>query len=53
MHTGSARAAELLADWDNALGKFVKIMPRDYARALELLEAEQEHAGYATMGAAE
>ncbi|WP_170003663.1 glutamate synthase large subunit [Pseudopontixanthobacter vadosimaris] len=53
MHTGSARAAELLADWDKALGQFVKIMPRDYARALELLEAEAEQAGFEQMGAAE
>ncbi|MXP26310.1 glutamate synthase large subunit [Altererythrobacter indicus] len=44
LHTGSTRAAELLADWDNALGKFVKVMPRDYARALTQLEAEREEA---------
>ncbi|MEZ5688224.1 MAG: glutamate synthase large subunit [Caenibius sp.] len=41
LHTGSARAAEILDDWDNALGKFVKVMPRDYARALRQLEAER------------
>ncbi|MEQ8771856.1 MAG: glutamate synthase large subunit, partial [Erythrobacter sp.] len=41
LHTGSARAGELLADWDNALAKFVKVMPRDYKRALEALEAER------------
>ena len=34
LHTGSARARELLEDWDNALGAFVKVMPRDYKRAL-------------------
>ncbi|HSG35315.1 MAG TPA: glutamate synthase subunit alpha, partial [Sphingomonadaceae bacterium] len=44
LHTGSARAAELLADWDNALGKFVKVMPTDYRRALKQLEAEREEA---------
>ncbi len=44
LHTGSARAAELLDDWDNALGKFVKVMPRDYRRALQQLEAEREEA---------
>ncbi len=44
LHTGSARAAELLNDWDNALTKFVKVMPRDYARALKQLEAEREAA---------
>src|SRR3546814_18799158 len=41
LHTGSARAEELLNDWDNALGKFVKVMPRDYRRALEALDAER------------
>ncbi|MFZ5781411.1 MAG: glutamate synthase large subunit [Pseudomonadota bacterium] len=34
LHTGSARARELLEDWDNALTSFVKVMPRDYKRAL-------------------
>ncbi len=41
LHTGSAKAAQLLDDWDAALGKFVKVMPRDYKRALEALEAER------------
>ena len=44
LHTGSARAAELLDDWGNALGKFVKVMPRDYRRALKQLEAERNEA---------
>jgi glutamate synthase (NADPH/NADH) large chain len=44
LYTGSARAAELLEDWDNALGKFVKVMPRDYRRALQQLEAERDEA---------
>ena len=34
-HTGSAPAARILADWDSALPKFKKIMPRDYRRVLE------------------
>jgi glutamate synthase (NADPH/NADH) large chain len=34
LHTGSARARELLEDWDRALQSFVKIMPKDYKRAL-------------------
>jgi glutamate synthase (NADPH/NADH) large chain len=38
--TGSARAAELLADWDPALKHFVKVTPKDYRRALEELSAE-------------
>ena len=44
LHTGSARAAELLDNWDAALAKFVKVMPRDYARALQQLEVEREEA---------
>ncbi|HEY2609526.1 MAG TPA: glutamate synthase-related protein, partial [Reyranella sp.] len=34
LHTGSARARELLEDWDNALKSFIKVMPKDYKRAL-------------------
>jgi glutamate synthase (NADPH/NADH) large chain len=44
LHTGSRRAGALLDDWDNALSKFVKVMPRDYALALRQLEAEREEA---------
>jgi glutamate synthase (NADPH/NADH) large chain len=44
LYTGSKRAAELLDDWDQALTKFVKVMPRDYARALRQLDAEREEA---------
>ncbi len=44
LHTGSAKAARMLDDWDNTLSKFVKVMPRDYARALRQLEAEREEA---------
>ncbi|HWF76048.1 MAG TPA: hypothetical protein VN694_02625, partial [Caulobacteraceae bacterium] len=40
-HTGSARAAELLANWDEALTHFVKVTPKDYRRALEEQAAEQ------------
>ncbi len=32
--TGSAVAARLLADWPNALTRFVKVVPHDYKRAL-------------------
>ena len=44
LFTGSVRACSLLEDWDNALGCFVKIMPRDYRRALLELKAEREAA---------
>jgi glutamate synthase domain-containing protein 3 len=42
LRTFSPVAARLLRDWDNVLGSFVKVMPRDYKRALaELAEAEK------------
>jgi glutamate synthase (NADPH/NADH) large chain len=38
-YTRSVRAKAILADWDNARGKFVKVMPNEYKRALiELAE---------------
>jgi glutamate synthase (NADPH/NADH) large chain len=39
LHTGSPRAKQLLDNWDTALGKFVKVMPSDYAKALADLKA--------------
>jgi glutamate synthase (NADPH/NADH) large chain len=45
--TGSARAQELLEDWDTTLSHFVKVMPKDYRRALLELKAEQDAAGAA------
>jgi glutamate synthase (NADPH/NADH) large chain len=42
--TGSARARLLLEDWDITLASFVKIMPKDYRRALLELKAEREAA---------
>ena len=44
LHTGSKLAGALLADWDAALKCFVKVMPRDYAKALKALEAERAQA---------
>ncbi|KPF63672.1 glutamate synthase large subunit [Porphyrobacter sp. AAP60] len=44
LHTGSKLAGDLLADWDAALTRFVKVMPRDYAAALKRLEAERHEA---------
>jgi glutamate synthase (NADPH/NADH) large chain len=40
LFTGSARARALLEDWDGALSRFVKVMPRDYKGALLDLKAE-------------
>ena len=39
--TGSARAAEILADWNTWLPRFRKVMPVEYRRALAELEKEQ------------
>jgi glutamate synthase (NADPH/NADH) large chain len=40
--TGSKRARQLLEDWDNTVAAFVKVMPKDYRRALLELKAEAE-----------
>ncbi|QJQ33144.1 glutamate synthase large subunit [Sphingomonas lacunae] len=47
LYTGSKRARAILDDWQGALTRFVKVMPRDYARALKQLEAERLSAGIA------
>ncbi|MDK9702995.1 MAG: glutamate synthase-related protein [Sulfuritalea sp.] len=39
--SGSTRARELLADWAKARGKFVKVFPHEYRRALKELAAAQ------------
>ena len=38
--TGSERAKRILATWDVQLRRFIKVMPRDYKRALAELAAE-------------
>jgi glutamate synthase (NADPH/NADH) large chain len=38
-YTGSVRASELLADWNASRGKFIKVMPIEYKRALTELAA--------------
>jgi glutamate synthase domain-containing protein 3 len=38
-YTGSASAKAVLADWKKSLTKFVKVMPRDYKRAMAELRA--------------
>jgi glutamate synthase (NADPH) large chain len=49
IYTGSSVAQDILENWDRVLPQFVKVMPRDYKRALAELraEAEAEAAGYA------
>jgi glutamate synthase (NADPH/NADH) large chain len=44
LYTGSKRAAELLANWDQALASFVKVMPTDYRRALLDMQAQRKAA---------
>ena len=41
LYTDSARAREILDNWDVALTRFVKIMPTDYAKALADLALEK------------
>jgi glutamate synthase domain-containing protein 3 len=38
VYTGSNRAKTILADWENCLTRFVKVIPRDYKRVLEALK---------------
>jgi glutamate synthase domain-containing protein 2/glutamate synthase domain-containing protein 3 len=38
--TGSKRAQRILDSWEQQLGRFIKVMPRDYKRALAELAAE-------------
>ena len=41
LHTGSANARDILENWDSALPRFKKIMPRDYRRVLEERKARE------------
>jgi glutamate synthase domain-containing protein 2/glutamate synthase domain-containing protein 3 len=43
-YTGSSRAAAILANWQQMVPKFVKVMPKDYKRVLQSLK-EVEDAG--------
>ena len=49
LHTASKRAAEILEDWDRARAAFVKVMPKDYRRALT--EMANERAAAAAVAA--
>jgi glutamate synthase (NADPH/NADH) large chain len=40
--TDSAVAKNLLADWDSAVRRFVKVMPTDYRRVLEAMKRAEE-----------
>jgi glutamate synthase domain-containing protein 3 len=43
-HTGSRRAQEILGNWSGYRGRFVKIFPKEYRRALGELAAAQKRA---------
>ncbi len=45
--TGSEKASALLDDWETTLANFVKVVPKDYRRALLELQAEREAAAAA------
>jgi glutamate synthase (NADPH/NADH) large chain len=42
-YTGSQRARKLLDDWSNSRGKFVKVFPLEYKRALGELAAKADN----------
>ena len=44
LYTGSARAREILENWDEARSRFVKVMPLDFRRALLDLQTERRSA---------
>ena len=53
--TGSAAASRLLTDWDTAVTRFTKVMPKDYKRVLtaaQLAEREGRDVNQAVMAAA-
>jgi glutamate synthase (ferredoxin) len=37
-YTQSKKAAEVLANWEAMVSKFVKVMPRDYKRVLQAIQ---------------
>ena len=51
LHTGSARAAEILESWATSARAFVKVMPKDYRRALTDQASERAAAAAAAVAA--
>ncbi|MDQ6976118.1 MAG: glutamate synthase large subunit, partial [Mariprofundaceae bacterium] len=43
-YTNSAKGRRILADWNSYLPQFVRVMPVDYRRALQVMEAAQAKA---------
>jgi glutamate synthase domain-containing protein 3 len=55
-YTDSRYAEALLADWGNVIRRFVKVMPRDYKKAMAAeakrkVETKIDHAALVTVGA--
>ena len=50
-YTNSARAKTILENWDHYLPHFVKVMPVDYRRALQEMQAVQDTASGADLTA--
>jgi glutamate synthase (NADPH/NADH) large chain len=44
LYTGSPRARRMLDNWVETLGRFVKVLPMDYARALAAMQAARAKA---------
>jgi glutamate synthase domain-containing protein 2/glutamate synthase domain-containing protein 3 len=42
LHTGSAKAARILADWEGHLSYFIKVLPMEYRRVLGQMTREDE-----------
>ena len=40
-YTKSPKAEEILNDWPQSAKKFIKVMPTDYKRALEMMAKQQ------------
>ena len=41
-YTGSERARQVLANWDASVKRFVRVLPKDYARVLECIRRAHE-----------
>ena len=41
-YTNSSRAKSILEDWDKNRKKFIKVMPTEYKKALEMMKKEEE-----------
>ena len=41
-YTKSERAAKILADWEDMINRFVKVIPKDYKRMLKSLKEAKE-----------